>query len=180
LTITPVTLTVAGVKAENKIYDGTTSDTIDISSAVLSGVLNGDQVSLNPTGYTASFNNPNVGSGKPVTVTGLSLIGSGSSNYVLAQPTGLTATIAPASLKLTANNLTMNTGAMVPTLTYTATGLVNGETTAVFTTQPTLTTTATSASPPGIYPINIMGGEAPNYTITQYVPGILTVTSSTG
>src|SRR5262249_2205152 len=94
--------------------------------------------------------------------------------------TGLTATITPAPLILTANNLTMNTGGPVPTLTFTATGFVDGDTTAVFTTQPTLTTTATSASPPGVYPINIMGGAAANFVIIQYVPGTLTVITSTG
>jgi hypothetical protein len=47
----------------------------------------------------------------------------------------------------------------------------------VLTTQPTLTTTATSSSPPGTYPINISGGTAANYTITD-VPGVLTVVAS--
>ena len=92
-------------------------------------MINGDQVSLNPLGYTATFNNPNAGSGKPVTVSGLSLLGSAATNYVLTQPTGLTATIAPAPLTLQANNLTMNNGEPVPTLTFTAVGLVGSDTT---------------------------------------------------
>ena len=180
LTVNPIALTVTGIAAQNKIYDSTSTATIDISSAVLSGVVNGDQVSLNPIGYTASFNNANVGAGKPITVTGLSLLGSGATNYVLAQPTGLTATIAQAPLILQANNLTMNAGGPVPTLTYNATGLVGSDTTATaFSTQPTLTTTATSTSPAGVYPINISGGVAPNYTVTQYIPGSLAVVLST-
>ncbi len=179
LTITPVTISVTDVAAENKIYDSTAIGTLDLGSAVLSGVINGDQVTLNPLGYTANFNNPNAGSGKPVTVTGLSLLGSGATNYVLAQPTGLTATIAPAPLTLQANNLAMNSGQPVPTLTFSASGLVGSDTTTTaFTTPPTLTTTATSTSPAGVYPINISGGVAPNYTITQYIPGTLTVSVS--
>ena len=181
LTITPITISVSGIVAENKIYDTTTIGTLDTSSAALSGVINGDQVTVNPLGYTATFNNPNAGSGKPVTVTGLSLLGSGATNYVLAQPTGLTATIAPAPLILQAKNLMMNSGQPVPTLTFSAQGLVGSDTTtSAFTTQPTLTTTATSTSPGGVYPINISGGVAPNYTITQYIPGTLTVIVSTG
>jgi autotransporter-associated beta strand protein len=180
LIVTPISLTVTGVTAQNKIYDSTSIATIDIGSAVLTGVLNGDQVSLNPLGYSASFNSPNVGAGKPVTVTGLSLLGSGATNYVLAQPTGLTATIAAAPLSLRANSLTILSGSAVPTLTFTATGLVGADTTTTaFTTQPVLTTTATSASPAGVYPIDISGGVAPNYTITQYIPGSLTVVTST-
>ena len=180
LTITPLTLTVTGIAAQNKIYDSTSTATIDISSAVLSGVVNGDQVSLNPIGYTASFNNANVGAGKPITVTGLSLLGSGATNYVVAQPTNLTATIAAAPLTLKANNLSMLAGSAVPTLTFTATGLVGTDTTTTaFTTLPVLSTTATSASPPGVYPITISGGVAPNYNIIQYTPGTLSVITST-
>ena len=54
----------------------------------------------------------------------------------------------------------MAAGGTVPTLTFSATGLQGTDTTAVLTTQPTLTTTATSSSPPGTYPINITGGTA--------------------
>ena len=179
VTITPVTLTVSGVTAENKVYDGTTTAVIDTSSAVLTGVLDGDNVTLNSTTPTATFSSPGVGTNIPVTVTGLSLSGTASSNYVLAQPTGLTADITPAPLTLTANDLTMNQGGPVPTLTFTATGFVDDQTTAVLTTQPTLSTTATSSSPAGTYPININGGSAANYTITD-VPGTLTVVVSTG
>jgi hypothetical protein len=181
LTVTPLNITVTGVQALNKVYDTTTTAAIDTSSAVLSGVVNGDQLTLNSTNYTANFNNPNAGSGKPVTVSGLSLSGTGATNYVLVQPSGLTATIAPAPLTVQANNLSMISGESVPPLTFFATGLLGTDTTtSAFITQPTLTTTATSTSPPGTYPITISGGIAPNYTITQYIPGTLTVTLSTG
>jgi hypothetical protein len=181
LTVTPLNITVTGVQALSKIYDTTTMATIETSSAVLSGVVNGDQVALNSMNYIANFDNPNVGSGKPVTVSGLSLSGTAATNYVLVQPTGLTATISPAPLTLQANNLTMTSGQAVPPLTFTAIGLLGSDTTtSAFTTQPMLTTTATSASPPGTFPITISGGAAPNYMITQYVPGTLTVVLSTG
>src|SRR6202012_4352124 len=42
------------------------------------------------------------------------------------------------------------------------------------TTQPTVSTTATAASPAGSYPITPSGGSAPNYTFS-YVDGSLTV-----
>ncbi|MGA3213326.1 MAG: MBG domain-containing protein, partial [Terriglobales bacterium] len=68
--------------------------------------------------------------------------------------------------------------AAVPTLTYTMAGLVNGDMQAKATSgQPVLSTTATSKSAPGKYPITITAGTlaAPNYSFTL-VKGTLTVT----
>src|SRR5262249_30868672 len=65
----------------------------------------------------------------------------------------------------------------IPTLTDTITGLVNGDTAAVLTGFP-LSTTATSASAPGSYPITVGGGSAANYTVAL-AGGTLTLTSPT-
>ena len=64
--------------------------------------------------------------------------------------------------------------AALPTLTASYTGFVNGDTAASLTTQPTLTTTATSASNAGAYAITAVGAVDNNYTIS-YVPGTLTI-----
>lgn len=53
-------------------------------------------------------------------------------------------------------------------------GFVNGEDERSLTVQPTCTTTATSASPPGDYPVTPAGGVSPNYNFV-YVTGTLTV-----
>ncbi|MDV2988592.1 MAG: YDG domain-containing protein, partial [Dehalogenimonas sp.] len=53
-------------------------------------------------GYSAAFDNKNVGSDKPVTVSGLALSGSEAANYTLTQPSGLTATITVRDLTVTA------------------------------------------------------------------------------
>jgi hypothetical protein len=179
VTVNPATLTVTGVTAENKVYDGTTTATLDTTGASLSGVVNGDDVSLNTTNASGVFVTADAFTGIPVTVSGLSLSGTASTNYVLAQPTGLTADITRAPLTLTANNQSIAQGAAIPSLTFTATGLQGTDTISVLTTQPTLSTTATSSSPAGTYPINITGGAAANYTITD-VPGTLTVVTSFG
>ena len=86
-------LTVTGAVAENKVYDGTTAATVIYSSASLTGVLGSDAVTLDTTSKSASFATKDVGPGKPVTVTGLTLGGGDASNYTLAQPAGLTASI---------------------------------------------------------------------------------------
>jgi len=88
-------------------------------------------------------------------------------------------TVNPATLTVAANNLSKQQGTVNPTLTYTITGFVNGDTQATATTgQPSLTTTATTNSPVGSYPITITAGTlaANNYTFT-FVNGSLTVSA---
>jgi hypothetical protein len=63
--ITPLGIT-GSVTAANKVYDGTTAAAI--LTRTLAGVIGTDAVSY--TGGTATFNNKNVGSGKPVTGAG--------------------------------------------------------------------------------------------------------------
>ncbi len=65
-----------------------------------------------------------------------------------------------------------------PPLTITYTGFVLGETSAVLLTQPTISTTAVLASPPGTYPITVSGATAANYNVT-HVNGTLTVVPKT-
>jgi hypothetical protein len=83
-----------------------------------------------------------------------------------------------APLEITVNDLTMTQGGPVPTLTYTLTGFVNGDTavTAVTGTA-VLSTTATSASPPGNYPITFSKGTlaAENYFFYGGGNGVLKV-----
>ena len=71
----------------------------------------------------------------------------------------------------------MTYGSAVPALTYTYTGLVNGDTSATFT--GSLTTTATASSNVGTYPIT-QGTLAAtgNYTIGTFKAGTLTITKA--
>ena len=59
--------------ANNKQYDGNTTATVDFTSATLAVVVSGDSVSINSSGYSASFATKTVGNGKPVTVIGVTL-----------------------------------------------------------------------------------------------------------
>jgi len=81
-------------------------------------------------------------------------------------------------LTVTANNATKVAGAALPAFTATITGFVNGDTIAVVSGAPSLTTTATAASPAGTYPIIAAMGtlSAANYTFA-FVNGTLTVTA---
>ena len=91
---TVVTVT-GSITANDKTYDGTTAATLNFGFVTLTGVASGDIVSLDTDNVTATFDNKNVGTGKPVTVSGLDLRGEDAYKYVLTQPdlTGLTASI---------------------------------------------------------------------------------------
>jgi hypothetical protein len=85
----------SGITANNKPYDGTAAATISSNNVVLVGVLPADManVTLSTNGYTASFASADVGDNIGVTVGGLTLTGSAAGNYLLSQPSGLTANI---------------------------------------------------------------------------------------
>jgi hypothetical protein len=86
-TVTAKALTVGGVTASNKPYDGTTAATLVTNGASLNGVVGSDAVTLVTTNATGTFANKDVGTGKTVTVAGLTLSGTGAGNYSLTQPT---------------------------------------------------------------------------------------------
>ena len=85
LTITPATLTLSGLTAADKVYDGNTLATLT-SFGTLSGALDGDVLSLNTESAKGRFQDAEIGSGKPVTVTDLGLSGVDAGNYMLASP----------------------------------------------------------------------------------------------
>jgi hypothetical protein len=84
-----------------------------------------------------------------------------------------------AHLTVTADNKSMGHGDPVPTLTYSLTGFVNNEnaTTANVTGTVALSTTGTSSSPAGYYPITVgtVSLAAPNYDFPTTVNGTLTI-----
>lgn len=64
-----------------------------------------------------------------------------------------------------------------PAFNISYSGFINGENESVVITKPTATTTATTSSNVGTYPISISGGVAQNYTL-KYETGTLTVTKA--
>ncbi len=103
--ITARTLTVSGITASDKIYDGGTSAALNTGSAALVGIQGSDSVSLNTGAAVGTFDTKNVGSGKSVSVSGLTISGTDAGNYSLSQPS-TTAAITPKSLTaaITASN----------------------------------------------------------------------------
>jgi hypothetical protein len=165
-----------GITANNKVYDGTTMATISSNNVVLMGLVNGDNVSPVTNGYTANFVSAGVGSNITVTVSGLALGGASAVNYTLTQPGGLTANITPATLTVTADDKSRTYGLPNPLLTAAYNGFVHSEGTNVLAGAPSLSTSATTNSPPGSYAITVGPGtlNAANYAFI-FNGGTLTV-----
>jgi filamentous hemagglutinin family protein len=102
LRINPAAVTVSGITASNKTYDGSLAASLDTSGITLSGVVAGDDLSL--ASATGSFADANVGSGKTVTISSITLGGNDVSNYGLTSATASTTaniTAKPLSLSIT-------------------------------------------------------------------------------
>ncbi|MDE3060336.1 MAG: hypothetical protein KGJ06_04935, partial [Pseudomonadota bacterium] len=132
LTVTPKSLTISGVTATNRVYNGTIADTLNTGSAILSAAVGGDVVTLNTVAATGTFADKDTGNGKAVTAAGFTLSGADAGDYSITQPVGLSANITPAALSLRAVNTSKLSGTSDPTLTYSYTGLAGGDSRAYF------------------------------------------------
>lgn len=99
LQIDPSLLTLTGIKANNKVYDGTTTATIS-EPGTLSGLKGGQTLNISAPS-SGTFSSPNVGL-SDVSIDGYTLEnGTGSaSNYFLSPVQFTTASIIPANLSL--------------------------------------------------------------------------------
>ncbi|MEI7534540.1 MAG: YDG domain-containing protein, partial [Verrucomicrobiae bacterium] len=132
-TITPKALTVTGLTAGARVYNGTTNETLG-GSAVFPAAedagagstsdgkpYNVDYVSAGGTAVGA-FADKNVGTAKPVLVTGVTVTGYGAGNYTVSEQTGLTADVTAVAITVTATTCTKtydgtNSAAGTPTIT---------------------------------------------------------------
>jgi hypothetical protein len=163
-TISPASLTVSGIAAGNKVYDGNPAAILAGGSLV--GVVAGDTglVVLTDAGNFAS---QNVGTGLRVAAAE-TLSGAGAGNYVLVQPTGLIANITPATLIYEATPASRTAGQSLTGFSGSLSGFVAGET-QVNDTIGTLTwtTPANAGSRAGLYAIEGSGLTASNYVFVD-------------
>ena len=120
LTVNRKTVTVtAGITASDKTYDGSTSATLVCSSATISGRVGNDVLTVTATG---TFADANVGTGKTVAISGITLGGAAVSNYVLAASGNQSSTTAnitakEATLSWSNTSFTYDGQSHVPTAT---------------------------------------------------------------
>ena len=181
ITVAQKEVTISGITAANKEYDGSTTAT-PTGTAVINGKVGSDDVTV--TAGTATFADKNVGTGKTVTFTGYSLSGADAGNYNLkAQPASVTANITAKVVKLTGGiNATDrsyvkdNKTVDLTKGTLTFDGLVSGETLDV-----NIPTTGTiSNAKVGTYNVTYSGvtlkdgttGKASNYKLVSPLPTV--------
>ena len=129
--------------------------------------------------YSSSNTNVATVSGTTVTIVGagtttITASQAGDGNYNSASAVTQTLNVNKATLSVKADDQVRNYGEANPMLTFQYGIFVNGEDKTVLTTEPTVSTTATTSSVPGTYPIIVLGGDADNYTFS-YTNGTLTV-----
>ena len=96
ITARPLTVSATG---ENKVYDGTTTATVTLSDNRIAGDVFTDS-------YTAAtFADKNVGTGKTVSVSGISISGTDAGNYTFNTTATTTADITQRSLTVTASGV---------------------------------------------------------------------------
>jgi hypothetical protein len=106
ITISPINLSISGLTANSKIFDGLTTAILS-GTPVLNGVLAVDIGNVTLGGTTvANFASPAIGVAIPVAVSGYTITGSASGNYSLSQPSGLTADINAAPIPVITSALT--------------------------------------------------------------------------
>jgi hypothetical protein len=175
-------LTLSGLAALDKTYDGGTAASLNTNSMSISGALPGDDVAPDASAATASFADPGAAAKKTVTVAGLALSGADAGNYALA-PVSLSANILPAPLLVKANDTNRVFGVANPAFTATYTGFVPGEDANVLKGSPSFSTTASLNSPAegSPYPITVTAGNlsSANYTFS-FAPGLLTIIPASG
>jgi hypothetical protein len=129
--ITPATVTLAGVLANTKIYDGTTALTLNNAGTTVVGTLGSDDLDVDGAASTAVFGSPNVGD-YLVDPTGYLLTGVDAGNYILTQPTGISARIDPKALAAAitgtpTKTYDANTGAVMASGDYSLIGFIGSE-----------------------------------------------------
>ncbi|MCU1287399.1 MAG: hypothetical protein JWO13_3749 [Acidobacteriales bacterium] len=145
---------------------------------VISGFVNGDTSSV-VSGNASCTSTGTTGSPAgtyPITCATGTLA---AANYSFSFVAG-TLTVTKASLTVTADDKTKPYGAALPALTYTITGLTNGDTGSAVTGNASCTTPGTATSSVGTFSITCTIGTlaAANYTFS-FAPGTLTISKAT-
>ena len=130
ITVARKEVTISGITANNKEYDGNTSATVNASGATITGKVDGDDLTVS-VAAGSTFDSADAGS-RTVTLGTLTLGGTSDGNYTLATAGNQT----EAAANITARDLTVKPdsgqrktfGDADPALTYAYSGEVSGET----------------------------------------------------
>jgi hypothetical protein len=152
----------AAASSQNKTYDGSTTTSVSIW---LSGIVGSDDVSASGTG---NFGDANVGTGKSVTVSGITLSGADAANYsVASSASGGTADIyaKELSVNVSASDKTYD-GTTSASVSLSLNGVVSGESVGVSSTGANFDgADAGAGKTVTVSGISLTGANASNYSI---------------
>lgn len=170
--ITRKAITITGITAENKVYDGSATATLKLGNATVSRVINADKSKVSVTA-TGSFADKNVGTGKTVTIAEPTLTGDAAGNYVVSDYTST------ATANITAKNVTI-TGTTAEEKVYDGTtaatidyagyldGAVNGDDVSIFEGRAEFANKNAGEDKSVIFTgFKLRGADAGNYTLTD-------------
>ena len=164
ITVQPKGLTVTATAAD-KEYDGANAAGVTL---LVSGTVNRDEVRA--TAEKATFNNKDVGAGKPVTVTGITLSGAKAGNYVLANTTATSTaniTAKPVTVTLSAGDKVYD-GAAAAAGEFTVDGKVSGDEVTVIAKSIFFNDANVGANKPVLASgISLKGSDQGNYRLTN-------------
>ena len=181
--ISKKSVTVSGLTAAEKTYDGTAAAELVASGAVFEGLLSGDSLSV---AGTAAFADADAGDDKTVNITGLSLSGTSAGNYALSADavTG-TGKITKRPVTITAANQTVGLAGSISEgadkAAVSSGSLVDGHSISAITLTASDTANATASGTIAPSAAKIVSGETDvtaNYEIA-YANGVLTVREGT-
>ena len=123
--IAPKAVTVSGITAKDKVYDGTTDATLDCSNAKFDGILKNDKLTVAAKGMFEKA----VAGKQNVAISGLTLGGASAANYVLAGSGNQAETTATITAKQVTVTITPNGGTYGSVIAAAAnlSGAVKGE-----------------------------------------------------
>ncbi|MDB5026281.1 MAG: Fibronectin type domain protein [Mucilaginibacter sp.] len=162
-----LTITATGT---TKVYDGTTTAPVTLSDNRVSGDV------FTETYTTAIFTDKNVGTGKPVSVTGISISGGASGNYTLSNTTAsTTASITTKPITVTATGINkIYDGTAIATVTLTDDRVSGDVLTDAYTTATFANKDVASGKTVTVSGISISGTDAANYTLNSITAGSTT------
>ena len=168
LTITPASLMITA-NDTNKVYGAANP----VFTASYSGFTNGDTAAslTTPPSLDSIATAASPAGTYPITASGAAY-----TNYTISYTPGIL-TIGTATITVTVDNKTNTYGAALPTLTAVYSGFVPGDNTNSLTALAAITTTATSTSDVGTYPITATNAASTNYSFV-YIDGTLTITNA--
>ena len=179
LTVNKRPITVTGITASSKTYDGNATATLNTAGTALAGVVNGDVVTLNTGSATGAFADKNVAPAKTVTVSGLTISGAGGGNYNLVQPTA-TADITARTLTIGATGVNkVYDGTTAATVTLSDDRVPGDSLTLNYATASFANGDAGNGKPVNVAGITVTGPDSANYTFNPTASTTANITKAT-